>query len=214
MFRKNIIYFVVILIGALLLTDILLTRHNNKIIRNNRDLQGQTELIKRYHDQIGRIIIHPLDIGLRGFAIVKEARFSAPMDNAKQWSDSIFSNVEMPLKKLNYDLDDFYTLRDSVKAYTEYCFYLRQLLIENRTEDFIKLFSVDRGAGLWGHYLESEEKILAFTTYAQCSFYTGQFGIETMYQFEICFAHHHIRFQRIPAVVEYFYVFAVIKIAN
>ncbi len=163
MFRKNIIYFVVILIGALLLTDILLTRHNNKIIRNNRDLQGQTELIKRYHDQIGRIIIHPLDIGLRGFAIVMEARFSAPMDNAKQWSDSIFSNVEMPLKKLNYDLDDFYTLRDSVKAYTEYCFYLRQLLIENRTEDFIKLFSVDRGAGLWGHYLESEEKILAFT---------------------------------------------------
>ena len=65
MFRKNIIYSVVILIGAILLTDILLTRHYNKIIRNNKDVQGQAELIKQYHDQIGKVIIHSLDIGER-----------------------------------------------------------------------------------------------------------------------------------------------------
>lgn len=163
MFRKNIIYFVVILIGALLLTDILLTKHNNKIIRNNKDLQVQTEIIKRYHDQIGRVIIHSLDIGLRGFAIIKEERFAVPMENAHQWSDSIFTSVEIPLKKLNYDLTGFYALRDSVKAYTDYCFYLRQLLVENKRDEFLKLFSMDSGAGLWGHYIESEEKILAFT---------------------------------------------------
>lgn len=163
MFRKNIIYFVVILIGALLLTDILLTSHNNKIIRSNKNLQVQAELIKRYHDQIGRVIIHSLDIGLRGFAIVREERFAVPMENVHMWSDSIFSNVEVPLKKLDYDLINFYALRDSVKAYTEYCFYLRDLLKENKTDEFLRFFSMDRGVGLWGHYLNSEEKILAFT---------------------------------------------------
>jgi signal transduction histidine kinase len=163
MFRKNIIYFVVILIGALILTDILLTRHNNNIIRNNKDLQVQSELIKRYHDQIGKVIIHSLDIGLRGFAIVREKRFSEPMENARRWSDSIFNNVEIPLKALNYDLTNFYAFRDSVKAYTEFCFQLRQLLVEEKIEEFNTLFARDRGANLWGLYLASEERIINFT---------------------------------------------------
>ena len=106
-FQKNIIYFVVILIGSLLLTDILLTRRNNAIIKGNKDLQIQTESIKRYHDQIGRVIIHSLDIGLRGYAIAKDERFLGPMNHARAWSDSIFSNVEIPLKKMNYDMTSY-----------------------------------------------------------------------------------------------------------
>lgn len=163
-FQKNIIYFVVILIGSLLLTDILFTRHNNEIIKGNKDLQIQTESIKRYHDQIGRVIIHSLDIGLRGYAISKDASFSVPMDNARAWSDSIFTNVEVPLKKLNYDMTDYYALKDSVKAYTAYCYYLKNLLTENKTDEFLKLFRTDKGADVWGQYIESEENILAFTS--------------------------------------------------
>jgi signal transduction histidine kinase len=162
-FQKNIIYFVVILIGSLLLTDILLTRHNNAIIKGNKDLQIQTEAIKRSHDQIGRVIIHSLDIGLRGFAISKDVDFASPMDNARNWTDSIFKSAEVPLKKLNYDMTTFYALQDSVKAYTEYCYHLKTLLSENRTEDFLKLFKTDRGAVVWTKYLESEENIFAFT---------------------------------------------------
>src|SRR5688500_18964057 len=114
MFQKNIIYVVVIIIGSLLLTDILFTRHNNTIIKRNKDLQIQTESIKRYYDQIGRIIIHSLDIGLRGYAISNDPGFAAPMNNARDWSDSIMTNVEIPLSKLNYDMREFYALRDSV----------------------------------------------------------------------------------------------------
>jgi signal transduction histidine kinase len=164
MFRKNVIYFVVLIIGALLLTDILLTRHNNKIIRQNKDLQIQTETIKRYHDQVGRVVIHSLDIGLRGYAIVMTDDFSAPMENARAWSDSIFRNIEIPLKNLNYNLAEFYALRDSVKAYTDYCYHLKQLLNENKKERFLKLFSTDKGADLWGQYIQSENHIVAFTT--------------------------------------------------
>lgn len=164
MFRKNIIYFVVLIIGALLLTDILLTRHNNSIIRQNKDLQIQTEAVKRYHDQVGRVIIHSLDIGLRGYAIIQEPRFAVPMENAHAWSDSIFSNIEVPLKNLNYDLSTFHALRDSVNAYARYCFTLKQLLDENKQEEFLQLFSRDKGISIWAQYLDSEASILTFTT--------------------------------------------------
>lgn len=163
MFRKNIIYFAVVIIGALLLTDILLTRHNNSIIRVNQNLQIQTESIKRYHDQVGRVIIHSLDIGLRGYAIIQQERFAVPMQNARKWSDSIFIHIEQPLEQLGYDLSKFKVLRDSVNAYADYCYRLRQLIDEGRREDFETLFSNDKGAGLWGQYIESEENILAFT---------------------------------------------------
>jgi signal transduction histidine kinase len=193
MFRKNIIYSVVILIGAILLTDILLTRHYNKIIRNNKDVQVQSALVKRYHDQIGKVVIHSLDIGLRGYAIVQEERFATPMDHARIWSDSIFRNVETPLQALNYDMAGFHALRDSVEAYTEYCFHLRQLLADNKKEEFLKLFSTDRGANLWGLYVASEERILAFTneidTRAQSNYETALARIQVLQilLFLICF---------------------------
>ena len=103
-FQKNIIYFVVISIGTLLLADIVLTRHNNEIIKGNKDLQIQTESLKRYHNQIGRVIIHSLDIGLRGYAIAKDERFLGPMNNVRTLSDRIFNNLEISHKKLNKDL--------------------------------------------------------------------------------------------------------------
>jgi signal transduction histidine kinase len=164
MFRKNIIYFVVLLIGALLLADILLTRHNNSIIRQNKDLQIQAELAKRYHDQVGKIIIHSLDIGLRGYTIVREPRFSQPMENARQDLDSIFTKVEEPLKKINYDLTELNILRDSVEGYVEYCFYLKKLLDDHQPEIFMEVFRNDKGARLWGQYIDSENNILDFTT--------------------------------------------------
>ena len=163
MFRKNIIYLAVIVIGALLLSDIVLTRHNNKIIRHNKDLQIQTEIVKIYYDQVGKVIIHSLDIGLRGYALIREDRFAAPMMNARSWRDSIFSNVEAPLKKLNYDLTELNVVKDSVDGYINYCFYLKGLLDENRTEEFVKIFTKDKGAHLWGQYIRCEQNISKFT---------------------------------------------------
>jgi len=163
MFQKNIIYVVVIIIGSLLLTDILFTRHNNTIIKRNKDLQIQTESIKRYHDQIGRFIIHSLDIGLRGYAVSNEARFALPMETARDWSDSIITNVEIPLSKLNYNMAEFYALRDSVKAYIHYCYELKKMLDENRKEEFQQAFRADKGAWLWGQYITSEQNLIAFT---------------------------------------------------
>jgi hypothetical protein len=162
MFRKNVIYFVVILIGMLLLCDILLTNYNNKIIAHGRTTRQQINSIKIYYDQIGKVVIHSLDIGLRGYALKREARFAKPMDNALAWRDSIFTNTEEPLQQLHFDMSVFYVLKDSVETYTRYCFYLKELLTENKTSDFIRLFETDKGAMLWNQYLIVEKKIDAF----------------------------------------------------
>src|SRR5688572_10177939 len=93
--KKNFINLVVALISLLLLADILLTFFNNRIISENRALQQEAEEIKIYAEQIGKSTIHGIDIGLRGYALIREDRFFTPVDSAYMRKDSIIANLEM-----------------------------------------------------------------------------------------------------------------------
>jgi signal transduction histidine kinase len=160
--RGNLVYLVVILIGSLLIADILLTYHNNKIIQKNKRLQQETQQIKIYYDQIGKLIIQALDLGLRGYAIVQTDKLVQPMHNAVAWKDSILQNVEEPLIKQGYDMSEFSVLKDSLTSYTEYCFMLKSLLDSGQDEEFKKLFMKDKGAHMWYQYVLCEQNIIKF----------------------------------------------------
>src|SRR5688572_29692134 len=120
LFRKNLIYFVVLLIGILLLANIALTYYHNSIIKRNQDILVVVEKIKLYYDQIGKSVIHSMDIGLRGYAIVRNDQFAAPLNDGMNWKDSIFNNIEEPLRKLNYDFGLFNVFKDSINSYVTY----------------------------------------------------------------------------------------------
>ena len=156
---KNIISVIVCLISILLVTNVVLTYYNNRIIKRNHDVQSQVDLVKMYYDQIGKSIIHSLDIGLRGYYIVRTPAFVAPMDNAIDVKDSVLQAVEVPLKELQYKDSVYRIFRDSLDAYTNYSFMLKDLLIENKDDEFRRLFRSDKGAHLWGQYLAVEENI-------------------------------------------------------
>jgi signal transduction histidine kinase len=159
LFRKNFIYFTVAVISVLLAINIILTYYNNTIIQRNQAIQDEVETAKMYYDQIGKSIIHSFDIGLRGYAIIRKAQFSDPMDKARRWKDSILLHTEMPLKRLHYDLSKYIVFRDSLNSYERYCFYMRQLLAEGKDEEFTRLFAADKGAHLWWMYLECDKDI-------------------------------------------------------
>lgn len=155
----NIIFLIVGLISVLLLTDVALTYYNNEIIKQNHAIQAKVESVKLYYDQIGKSIIHSLDIGLRGYYIVRTPGFVEPMDNAIHVKDSLLQNVEVPLQELRYNDAQYRIFKDSLNAYTNYTFGLKALLVENRDAEFRALFSSDKGAHLWAQYLALENNI-------------------------------------------------------
>lgn len=156
---KNIVFVIVCVISILLVTNVVLTYYNNQIIKRNQNIQSQVEQVRLYYDQIGKSIIHSLDIGLRGYYIVRTPSFVAPMDNAIHVKDSLLLSVELPLKQLNYKDSAYATFKDSLNAYTRYTFMLKDLLIENRDEEFRNVFRTDKGAYLWWQYLQVEKSI-------------------------------------------------------
>jgi signal transduction histidine kinase len=161
--KNNFIYLTVAVITILLTINIIFTYYNNSIIQRNQAIQQEVATVKIYYDQIGKTIIHSLDIGLRGFAIIRNPQFSAPMDNARLWKDSIFTNAEQPLQRLGYDFTRQYNVfKDSVNSYEQYCFYLKQLLVEGKEDEFTRTFEADRGGHLWWMYLQCDRDIQAY----------------------------------------------------
>ena len=156
---KNIVFMIVCVISILLVTNVVLTYYNNQIIKRNQNIQSQVEQVRLYYDQIGKSIIHSLDIGLRGYYIVRTPMFVSPMDNAIHVKDSLLAGLELPLRQLNYQDTAYRVFKDSLNAYTEYAFMLKDLLIENRDEEFKEIFIADKGAHLWGQYIGVENDI-------------------------------------------------------
>jgi signal transduction histidine kinase len=159
LFKKNSLYFIVTVISVLLAASIILTYYNNSIIERNQALRTEVETAKFYFDQIGKSTIHSLDIGLRGFAIIRHKKFSEPMDKAQEWRDSLMENTEAPLRRLGYNFAQYNVFKDSVLAYVRYCFRLKDLLVQGKDDEFRKIFAQDKGAHLWWQYLETEKDI-------------------------------------------------------
>jgi signal transduction histidine kinase len=162
LFQKKFIYFIVGVISILLALSIVLTYYNNSIIERNEAVQEEVERARFYYDQIGKSVIHSIDIGLRGFAIVRNEQFSAPFDNARIWKDSILSNAEQPLIRLQYEMSQFKVFKDSLDSYVTFCTMLRHLLAQGKDAEFKQKFAADRGAHLWWMYLELEKDIRGY----------------------------------------------------
>ncbi|MEO5977870.1 MAG: HAMP domain-containing sensor histidine kinase [Chryseolinea sp.] len=128
-------------------------------MKQNRVIRNEIAQVRLYYDQIGRVLIHSLDIGLRGFALAPTPQFSQPMYNALHWKDSIFARVEVPLKELDYNMSSFHKLSDSLNSYTKYCFMLKDRLEANDTAIFARYFRTDRGAKIWSQYISGEKAI-------------------------------------------------------
>jgi signal transduction histidine kinase len=160
----KIIYFAVALISVLLIVNNVLTFYNNRIIEKNKALQYEAAQLHIYYDEIGKTVIHSLDLGLRGYAIIPKKQFAKPFYDAILAKDSILEKVAMSLQNLGYPQTNFQVLTDSVNAYANYIAELKLLLDSNELDSFQKKFETDRGMQVWQLYIDLEKQIFAFVS--------------------------------------------------
>ena len=160
---RNLLPVGIILITGLLILNIVLTLLNNRIITDNNNLQKETERVETTITQFAIVIIHNLDLGLRGFALFKKDKYLNPMRFAMRDKDSIMTVVEKTLIRQKYTpLTEFYQLRDSINAYAELCVKMLGLLENNDTAEFLRLSNLDKGYLLWLQYEQFSRNVSAF----------------------------------------------------
>ncbi|AYB34193.1 sensor histidine kinase [Chryseolinea soli] len=146
----------------LVILNIFITRSNNKIIEENKLLQQQTEQIKVTVSQFAIVIIHNLDLGLRGYALFGKDKYLFPMKFALRDKDSLFYSVRRLLEEQKFPLEEFDRFEDSTEAYATQCVKMKILFDENQKDEFNRLADLDNGYKLWLQYDRLSQSINRF----------------------------------------------------
>jgi signal transduction histidine kinase len=160
--HKSWINFAVSLTIVLIILNVIITLNNNRIMEENRLLQRQAEEIKVTVSQFAIIIIHNLDLGIRGYALFNHDKFLYPMHFALRDKDSLFLSVGNLLEQQGYPLDEFYQLQDSTDAYADLCVQMKKLIDDGNMDEFKRLSNQDKGYKLWLQYEKVSTKINRF----------------------------------------------------
>ncbi|MCU0420663.1 MAG: HAMP domain-containing histidine kinase [Cyclobacteriaceae bacterium] len=160
--RRNSLFFIVGAIVVLLLANIVLTFLNNRAMAENRALQQEIAIVKKEYDNIGKIVIHALDIGLRGYAVTKNPSFVTPLYDGIAIKGPVLNSLEQSLTKLGYDDSRLVHLRDSLEAYIQLCLRMKSLIDEDRFDQFKVIYERNYGNDLWGAYMRTEQQVMAY----------------------------------------------------
>jgi signal transduction histidine kinase len=160
--NKGLVSVAVFLVISLIILDVIVTHHNNQIIEENRLLQKQAEEIKVTVSQFAIVIIHNLDLGLRGYALFHHDRFLYPLKFALRDKDSILNAAEKSLVLHQYPLAEFYQLKDSINAYVDLTLRMKDFYEHNQLEELHRLANLDKGYHLWLQYERFARKIYAY----------------------------------------------------
>jgi CHASE3 domain sensor protein len=142
--------------------DVVFTYKNNQIIHVNSHLQKQAESVKVSTSQFAIVIIHNLDLGLRGYALFGKEKYLNPLKFALRDKDSIMLGMESILVEQKYPLQEFNQLRDSINAYANFCLHLKALFDQKKIDEFQQLSDLDKGYHLWLQYEAFAKKVYLF----------------------------------------------------
>lgn len=162
LFKKNLFLMATIIITSLLLSNFAFIYKSNVIIEKNKELQRQAERIKLLIPYIVAETLHGIDLGLRGYGISKNPVFWGAYDVAIKKQNGIFDSVEVLLKNQEYNLKEFYEVKDSVNSYVKFCQLIRNKIENNKQGEFIQMFNEDRGTNVVVVYRKFYENVVAF----------------------------------------------------
>ena len=160
--RGKLLTSVVATVITLIVIDVVFTYKNNEIIHLNSRLQKQAETVKVNTSQFAIVIIHNLDLGLRGYALFGKDKYLYPLKFALRDKDSIMMVMERILSEQQYPLLEFHQLRDSINAYSRFCIHLKELFDQNNVQEFKRLSDLDKGYHLWLQYEVFARKVYLF----------------------------------------------------
>lgn len=159
-FKHN---WIVLAIGTILIASMLMAIRNKAIIEKNSALQQQSEQVKELTKEILSETMHGLDIGLRGFSLVKEESMLVPYKKAIEKNGPIFKELEMLLAQQQYpDLAELQAVKTEVDAYIAFCNQMIEVARQDSIQGVVSMLREDRGYGVWKKYDDFSKPLFLF----------------------------------------------------
>src|SRR6478609_8953589 len=148
-YRSTILYGIVVLIAALLLTNIGLIYLNSLIIKRNIKNQKDAESAKINTLDVIRNV-HLLDLAVRGYALVNNPRLLGAAESAPIAQKEVFIRLKHSLISQGYtNMGELKALEDSTWSYYSYTDKMLTLVKQGRMNEFNVLLARDKGYEVW-----------------------------------------------------------------
>lgn len=160
-FLKN--NWIVLIIGTTLIASMLMAIRNKTTIERNSALQQQSELVKELTKEILSETMHGLDIGLRGFSLVKEESMLVPYKKAIEKNGPIFKTLETVLAQQEYPArSKLQEVKTEIDAYIVFCNQMIEIARQDSIQDVIAMLREDRGYAVWKKYDDFSQPLFLF----------------------------------------------------
>lgn len=160
-FTNAFIYTVTLIISLLLLVNVLLINQNNKNIEKNKRLLEEAEKVKVNTLDIIRNI-HQLDMGLRGIALIGAQNQVRVFYEALDHKKILFDSLSRVLNRQGFPMEKFNDMKDSVNLYIDFSLQLKDLIDQNKRDEFLSLLKEDRGEQAWLAFKKYSDEVTAF----------------------------------------------------
>jgi len=158
---RLIVYILAVSISGLLLINVFLIFRNSQVIERNKQLQEQAERVKVNTREIVRRI-HQVDMGVRGYALVKANNQLGAALSGIDAMDSVFSDLTRSLSEQGFPLASLQNLIDSTTLYFDQLRAQIAMVDNDEMEKFNALLRDDSGYRVYLSYLRFTNEVNAF----------------------------------------------------
>jgi len=160
-FGGYVVYALAVSISGLLLINIFLIYFNNQVIEHNEQLQDQAEKVKVNIREVIRRI-HQVDMGVRGYALIKAPNQLGAALSGMAAMDSVFIELKQSLTSQHYPTASLESLIDSTTIYFDQLRAQIAMVDNNEMDKFNALLHEDSGYILYLSYLRFSREVNVF----------------------------------------------------
>ncbi|HEY0741623.1 MAG TPA: CHASE3 domain-containing protein, partial [Chryseosolibacter sp.] len=162
-FTRNFNSISLSLLIVLLVINTGLIFYNRTVMVENNILQAQTEEVKEVWISIFDSNLRRMDLGLRGFALTRNAQLLDPYRSGMRDLPIATKNIDSLLAIQGEDslASQFAAFKVKLTDYVAFAERMRLVAEEGNTEEFVRMLNEDRGYDLWQAFAPMFNYILA-----------------------------------------------------
>lgn len=158
--KESFISFSLTLLIILILVNTALIFYNRHVMIENTALQKQTQEVKKRWSDIFESNLRRMDLGLRGYALTKVPGVTETNGILSPYNDAILAHkpnldkIDSLLVVQNLDSlrEEFHEVRKKIDEFVSFTIHLKELVDQDRMEEFVTLLKADKGKDVWAAY--------------------------------------------------------------
>lgn len=157
--REKSVIAVVTIVSLLLIINAVLVYHNKNIMVRNAAIIHKSDHITTLVDQLLSVMLHNLEMGIRGYGVTKDEALFSPALDAINVKDARFDAIKMELDSQQYNTAPLEDLRNAYSDYMDFVMEMKKMVDLDSTQRVKEMMKEDRGLQVFLKWWDTGRKI-------------------------------------------------------